>query len=293
MRFNLLLADAGLSPEDVTIILHSTGLQPLRSLLASMVAERPELFDAYQSVHSPAAEATLRNRPLMGSFVPLPDRRMVFAGLWRIAETVELPTAEIYADPRYTELERSYGAVDTAPAANIARAQTQARFRLEPMEELDGYRGRIVIAPPTGRTYARIASNLRLRILALTEESQLVPPVPDWRNLVVGAGQMRALPRSWAARLAEWRGIYLIVDQSDGARYVGSACGAANLLGRWQAHVAREQGITAELARRQSADFRFSILERVNPDMTAEEIVAIENGLKLRLDTLEHGLNRN
>ncbi|MBL4559231.1 MAG: hypothetical protein JKP98_25855 [Rhodobacteraceae bacterium] len=37
--------------------------------------------------------------------------------------------------------------------------------------------------------------------------------------------ELRALPASWAPVLREWRGVYLIVDQTDGARYVGSAYG--------------------------------------------------------------------
>ena len=101
------------------------------------------------------------------------------------------------------------------------------------------------------------------------------------------------MPSAHAARLREWRGVYLIVDEADGQRYVGSASGAENLLGRWQAHVARDRGVTAELGKRDPTGFRFSILELLAPSASAEEVLAIEGNWKDRLATRSWGLNRN
>lgn len=291
-RFNLLLRDAGLDPAEVSVILHSTTLPVLRRWLPFIAAERPDLFAAYQSVHSTTAEAILRRRPRVASFVPLPHRRMAFAGLYRIAATEERATAEIYADPRFAELEQVYGASDTSPERNIARAARQWVFRMELCETLAALRGRLVIAAPPGRTYVRIAANLDPEVVALTETSLLVPAPPDWDAFIVGGQELRGLPAAWAARLREWRGIYLIVDESDGARYVGAAYGTENLLGRWRAHVARDQGVTAELRHRDPARFRFSILELLAPAAPPDEVIARESGWKQRLHTLEHGLNR-
>ena len=44
------------------------------------------------------------------------------------------------------------------------------------------------------------------------------------------------LPRAWQAVLAEWRGVYLIADETDGKSYVGSAYGTDNILGRRMAY---------------------------------------------------------
>lgn len=63
-------------------------------------------------------------------------------------------------------------------------------------------------------------------------------------------------------------------------------------LGRWQAHVAGEAGVTVELARRDPAAFDFSILERVSPDMEIGDITAREQGWMTRLHTKVDGLNR-
>jgi hypothetical protein len=102
------------------------------------------------------------------------------------------------------------------------------------------------------------------------------------------------MPGTWRAALQQWRGVYLIFDRSDGMRYVGSAAGHDNLLGRWQNYMATGHGNNRLLRHRDPASFTFSILQRVSPDMNPADVVAIETGWKLRLHTLDpHGLNLN
>jgi len=291
MRLNTLIEEAGLRTSDVCVILHTSQLQPFRRLLRSIVSERPDLFDAYQSLHSDSAQKVLRKRKHCVSFVPYDDGRMVFAGAFQISGFKDLPVAQVYNDPRLDELSANYGAVDTDPKRNIANGGSRTKFKLEPFEKMEEYVGRILIKTPNGRTYVRLAENLNAYVLAMFEQNQLSPPVPNWREFIVTAQEVRALPSDWAASLREWRGIYLIVDQSDGERYVGSAYGDENLWGRWRAHVSGDRGVTVELQKRDPNDFRFSILERVSPDMTINDIVPIENNWKARLDTTANGLN--
>ena len=291
LGFNTLLKAEGIEPGDVSVILHSTNLQPLRRMLPWIVAERPDLFEAYQSVHSLPAEAALKRRPFAASFVPVSGKRYAFAGMFSVDDVRELPMAEIYGDFRFEELASLFGASDTAPARNIARAENQLKFDLTEMAALSELRGRLLIAAPGGRTYVRIAANLNAEVVSIAERSVLVAPAPDWRDFRPSGIEVRGIPASWAARLAEWRGIYLIVDQLDGARYVGSAYGQENLLGRWRSHVGNDRGVTKELARRNPEKFRFSILERVSPDADIEEVVALERNWMARLDTIENGLN--
>lgn len=293
LRFNSLLEEAGVDPREVSMILHTPTPPRLRQGLPLMVHDRPDLFLAYQSVHSDPATAALRKRPFAASFVWQPPGRQTFAGLFRILSYMRRPTREIYADPRFSEMEDLYGATDTAPAVNIARAETQVDFQMEAMTELSDLIGRVQIPTPGGRGYVRLAVNLDPEIIVVSPESLLLPAAPDWRDMVIHAPFLRALPDSWAARLREWRGVYLIVDEADGARYVGSAYGDENLLSRWRAHVAGARGITAGLRARDPSTFRFSILERLNPDLAPAAIISVENTWKERLHTREFGLNEN
>jgi hypothetical protein len=292
MRFNLALIDVGIRPEEVAIVLHTTNLPVFRKVLPWLVENRPDLFDAYQSVHSDTATATLRKRHYAASFVPGEKRDMIFAGLFRVAEVRDLPTAEIYADPRIAELARDFGAVDMSPDQNVLWRSHQACFTLELSPLLRELRGRLAISSPPGRTYTRLAEKLDPIVTAIYPETVFARPLPDWRELVLSSAEVRVLPARWHDRLAEWRGIYLILDSADGGRYVGAAYGKENLAGRWMAHVSGEFGVTVGLRTRDVSNLRFSILERVSPDMPVDEVIALENSWKRRLHTLDFGLNR-
>lgn len=289
--FNDLLRIVGFDPQDVSIILHTTSLQPLRNMLRYLAAERRDLFDAYQAVHSDQATATLRGREFVATFVPFERGRLLFEGFYRIAAAEERPTAEIYADPAYRELEKAFGATDTGPDRNISKRERQFHFKLEALDALGDFRGRLVIPVPTGRTYVRIAARLDAVILALLERPAFTPPPPSWDEFVVPGGLIRSLPRDWSELLRQWRGIYLIVDETDGARYVGSAYGTENLFGRWCDHVRADCGVTVELSERDPVNFRFSILQLVSPTETADMVIARENNWKIRLHTRDFGLN--
>lgn len=261
-------------------------------MFPALVFERPDLFDAYQSVHGDQATATLRQRRVFASFIPLPTERMLFVGLFRILKIVDRPTLEIYGDPRFSELEMNYGATDTAPQRIIVSRERQAQFASEPMQQLEELRGRLQIATPVGRTYVRRAENLVATVTAITDQPLTSPPPPDWRAFIVSSAELAVLPQTWQALLRVWRGIYLLTDV-DGARYVGAAYGEENFLRRWRDHIRGEYGITAGLAARDPSGFRFSILELVAPTAGIEDVLPLETSWKDRLHTRTFGLNVN
>ncbi|MEO6299718.1 MAG: GIY-YIG nuclease family protein [Paracoccaceae bacterium] len=276
----------------MSIILHLTKLEPLRSLLPVIADHHPDLFDAYQSVHSVNAAATLSNRRFAASFVPIGPAQMVFAGLFEITDRQDRPVEAIYSDPRFTRLEQNFGATDTAPARNIARGGLQRQFTMTARPELTREIGRLRIAAPGTRAYVQIAANLDPDVIALTERRHLSPPVPHWTAITLSKPEILSLSPDWAVAMAQWRGIYLITDIADGARYVGSAYGSENIIGRWRIHVAGEHGVTRELRPRRTANFRFSILDLLLHDQIAEDVIRREHSWMDRLHTRTWGLNR-
>ena len=69
---------------------------------------------------------------------------------------------------------------------------------------------------------------------------------------------------------------------------------AENLLGRWLNYAASGHGGNRLLRQRDPQHFRFTILERVSPDMYAEDVIRLESTWKERLHTrAPHGLNDN
>ncbi|MCW1952379.1 MAG: GIY-YIG nuclease family protein [Octadecabacter sp.] len=285
---NDILSDAGVEPRDTVILLHTPREAKLARLLPFLVEAEPDFFTLFQSSHSPQATATMRGRAYVASFVRVESGTLAFTGIHRNLGVVDRPMAEIAALPQVRRLMEDFGAYQEFRTPN---GRNWPWFDLEPTELMGEYFGRLQIQPRLTPAYARLAENLDAQVVALSQASVLSPAPPNWRHFLVSGPEIRALPLSWATRLSDWRGIYLIVDESDGARYVGSAYGTTNLLGRWRTHVANDVGVTAQLRLRNTVNFRFSILERVSPDMSPDDVIALERTWMDRLHTIEYGLN--
>ncbi len=292
MRFQDILVRSGLALDKTCVILHTPVEKRLRRVFAAFAEEEPDLFDAYQSTHPPNQETTLKARPWMISFVNTQGTDFVLIGVYQVLGWQDQTFEQLNADPRRQALHARYG-VPLFSVDRVDGRQGRAVFELARRDVLSDLRGRLLIEHKPTRNHFRLGENFDAEVLEITRRPHFAAPAPDWRDFIVSAAEVRAMPRDWAARLCEWRGVYLIVDERDGVRYVGSAYGAENLLGRWSSHVSGEAGVTAELQKRAVDRFRFSILELVAPDADPELVVAIENGWKDRLHTREYGLNRN
>ncbi|TVR45782.1 MAG: GIY-YIG nuclease family protein [Rhodobacteraceae bacterium] len=288
MQFQTLLDGLRIDATRVALCLHKPGNARDRLTLMNLAAAQAPEFETYQSTHSRQAEATLKARDIMASFITRGDGSLGFVGLYRQAGWQERSAAEFDADP---DMQAMF-AYFADPSGFVPRGiGTRAQFTLAPMTELADLRGRLIVSDPGARAYMRLAERTPLDVVAITALPDLAPQMPDWRALVVDAETLRALPRTWADTLRHWRGIYLITDSLDGARYVGAAYGAENLLGRWRAHVAGDLGVTRELSRRDPRGFSFSILELLSPVAEIAEVTQLEQTWMDRLHTRRYGLN--
>ena len=113
----------------------------------------------------------------------------------------------------------------------------------------------------------------------------------SWDKLSLTWEELKVLPTRSKAKLAEWRGIYFILDKSDGKAYVGSAYGKDNILGRWLEYAASGHGGNTKLKQRAPQNFIFTILQRTSPDMDGDDVIRLENSWMDRLHTREFGLN--
>ncbi|MCZ7601022.1 MAG: GIY-YIG nuclease family protein [Gammaproteobacteria bacterium] len=229
----------------------------------------------------------------MASFVGLSPGKAHFVGLYRIGEARELDHDAFWRIPGNLILrDMGYEGFTTEEAERLG---SRLQFDLERLPFYSDWRGRLVIDfPPPERSWFRWVDRGTFPVNAILEESAFAAPPPDWRDIDLTFAELATLPGSWRARLAEWRGIYLIFDESDRRTYVGAAYGRDNILGRWQAYARDGHGGNRDLRGRDPRDFRFSILERLAPDLPPEEVIARENSWKLRLHSRQpFGLNAN
>lgn len=288
MDFQTLLGALQIEANRVALCLHKPGDARERLALMSLADTQATAFETYQSTHPRQAEATLKARDVMASFVTRGDGTLTFVGLYQQNGWTERSAKELEADPAMQALFTFIGSKRGFEERGI---KSRAQFSLMLMAELAELRGRLIVADPGARAHMRLAETTPLSIVAITPEPDLCPSMPDWRDLVIDTATLRALPRRWAETLRHWRGIYLIMDTSDGARYVGAAYGAENLLGRWQAHIAGEFGVTRELSRRDPNYFTFTILDLVSPVARIDEVTQLEHTWIERLHTRRFGLN--
>lgn len=293
MDFRDLLSGAGLNLRQVAVMLHQPSIPGQRAALASLVVDAPELFERYQDNHPRIAEATIKARPYAASFVVDDAGEARFVGLYKVLGWTERSVAQLRADPVRQKLMAHLGGAGVPGDEQASEGAGRAVFDLSRLDALASLKGRLVVPRPAGRAYVRLAENCVLPIIRVDQTAHFVPSLPSWDRLVLTADQIRHLPLSWADRLSQWRGVYHILDTRDGARYVGSAYGADNVLGRWRAHVAGEKGVTVELAHRDPATFVFSILELVAPSADMDEVLGREASWKERLGTRTWGLNKN
>lgn len=292
MEFGSLLIAAGFDLRDVAIMLHQPSVTRQRGALISLVNDAPELFELYQDNHPKGPEATLKARKFAASFVVNDSGEARFVGLYQICGWELRSIENLAAEPLRIELgKRIVG--EWASTFDSGKDQSRAVFKLEVMKEFSSLKGRLVVPRPAGRAYVRLAEKCPLPIKRIDETAQFIPPLPNWNAIVLSAHDVLAMPYAWADKISQWRGVYHILDASDGQRYVGSAYGEENLLGRWRAHVKGEWGVTKELSKRSPSNFVFSILELLAPNAAAEDVITLEGTWKERLGTRKWGLNHN
>src|SRR5216683_4620097 len=194
---------------------------------------------------------------------------------------------------------RALAAFDTFPLVVLAAGLSRSTHRRTSSPAPDCRlllrvvfdRQRLCRWPGGERTWCRWADRNEFPVEAILEESVLVRDMPAADELTLSWEELRVLPRSWKSVLSQWRGVYLIVDVSDGKGYVGSAYGTDNLLSRWLSYAESGHGGNKKLRGRAPEGLRFSILKRVSPDMDAADVVRLEGTWKKRLHTREFGLN--
>lgn len=290
LDLNDLLAKAGIEPAKTVVMRHRPHEPELRRVFSWIAAERPDLFNAYQSTHYPRTESALKRATHLVSMIGIEPGTANLVGLFANEGHIPISTAEFWRNPLNQELSR-FGMAGWSED----RAETEIllfELRLDPA--FREYEHRIEFGwPGLERSWYRWADRNTFPIRAISSKPFIETEMPEWDRLVLEWREIANLPQSWALRMSQWRGIYLITDQSDGMRYVGSAYGTQNLLGRWRTYAHTGHGGNTLLRRRDPANFHFSILQRVSPDMDPEDVIALEESWKIRLQTRALGLNAN
>jgi len=276
MNLNDLIEDHAISPEQVLVLRHRPHEPELNKVLPWLAAERPEVFNAYQQTQGEKLQGVMQRMEGTGyvaSFIGHEPGRALFIGLYSIESSRAMTREEFWQVPAYIEM-RAFGMrgfAEDDPRASILWFDLELRSDFYPH-----WKGKLIVDwPPPERSWWRRAHRNVMPIHAILEDSALDSSIPEWTEIVLRWEELGVLPKRWRSALSQWRGIYYIHDETDGKGYVGSACGEDN--------APRGHGGNRLLRQRDPRRFRFSILQRVSPDMDARDVIRLEASWKERL----------
>ncbi|MBX9679807.1 MAG: GIY-YIG nuclease family protein [Gemmataceae bacterium] len=223
----------------------------------------------------------------MASFIGHTPGLAFFVGLYEVRGYKTVSHEQLLRMPAQKELLK-------LGMGSVGDRESQCFFDLELLKHYADWRGKLIVRwPPPGIAWARWAQDNAFPIHAILDEPIFDGKLPDWRSLVFTWAELAVMPTKWQAILAQTRGIYYIFDEQDGKGYVGSACGADNILGRWLNYSKSGHGGNKRLRKCDPGNLRFSILEVVPSDMESKEVIGREVMWKVRLHTRKFGLNEN
>ena len=278
MNLNDLLQGKGIDPKHVLVFRHRPKEPRLRDVLPWLAAERPELFNAYQQSQYERVErimAKMNGTGHVASFIGIKPGTALFVGLYSIAGSRPLTYEQFWRISANRELE-TFGMPD-----DDDKQRTVLWFDLRLTEFYKLWKGKLIIGwPGQELVWCRRAHKNEFPVLAILEDSALDAAMRAWDAINLTWEQLRVLPTRWKSKLSEWRGIYYVFDASAGKGYVGSAYGKDNLLQRWKNWAARGHGGNKLLRHRDPDNFRFTILQRVSPDMEAGDVIRLESSWK-------------
>lgn len=143
-----------------------------------------------------------------------------------------------------------------------------------------------------------------MKALYLLKERVTISDFQGFENINITYSMLKYIVEknisSWKSALSNVKGIYLIVDTTDGKQYVGSAYGTDCIWQRWKEYAKNGHGGNSELKKLLSTknddyknNFKFSVLEVCNMNLGNNYIIERENYWKEVLLTRKFGLNKN
>jgi hypothetical protein len=291
---NDLLIKKKIDPERVLVLRHRPNEPELNKVLPWLAAEKPDVFNAYQQTQGEKLEKVMDRMKGSGyvvSFIGRQPGKALFIGLYSIGAAKPLSLDEYWQIAAYIEM-KAFG----MKGFSEGNSRTSILwFDLELTDFCASWKGKLIIGwPPPERSWWRRAHRNEIPILSILEDSALDAAMPEWDEISFSWEELGVLPSRWKSILSQWRCIYYIFDCSDGKGYVGSAYGETNLYGRWVDYAACGHGDNRLLMQRNPRNFRFSILQRVSPDMHSTDLIRLESSWKERLHTrAPYGLNDN
>ena len=275
--FTDLLVKAGLAPVNVRLLRHQTKSPAGRTPYLLWRDHKPAFIE-YQSVQTVGNRSKLATS-LWASFVAPPTGGTLFVGL--------------YSAKRFGVVDPGWiDPLHGVPVADLAQGEID-RYETTLTPHLEEYIGRLWIEWGSGtRSWVQRPDLQDKPIVELTRTFR-EDAFPGYTHFITKVSEVQGLPSTWVSALRAARGVYLLTSARTREQYVGSATGADGFFGRWLNYAHDGHGGNLGLKSAEPSDYEISILEVCGSAASPEEILAVEQLWKRKLQSREMGLNRN
>lgn len=214
--------------------------------------------------------------------------RAKFIGVYRVCSGRPRTGADVPADSPFTEW----------------RDEPGFFYELEHQPQYSDLAGRVVIDWGPG-TLAWHQYMKNKPVIEIFPTGRALQPFSDYLDFTLSFNELQdlvsnpATHRDWHSSLSAVAGVYLILAQTTGEQYVGSAYGLAGFWGRWQQYAANGHGGNKLLRQLLASDadypsaFRYSLLQVLPKSTKDSEVLRWESQYKTKLGSRATGLNAN
>lgn len=179
LDLNMLLRAEGIDPQGVMVFRHRPTEPKLRKAFRRIIADRRELFDAYQRTHSERVERSLARASHVAAFFGHEPQKAMFVGLYRVAGFTSISRDGYWAMHEHQKL------AELGMIGFTERDQCLL-FELEALSNMAEWSGRLVCDwPGKELSWWRWAERNSIGVDAISVESLLIEPVPAWDDVVL------------------------------------------------------------------------------------------------------------
>jgi hypothetical protein len=180
-------------------------------------------------------------------------------------------------------------------------------YSTEEVESFNEYAGRIVVNYEKSFRHAYPyfeKVELDLCVREIKPEKVAVVDFPGFNSVLISHQVLRSLVltrvESWRSILSNVKGVYGIIDRTNGKIYVGSATGEDMIWQRWSDYACTGHGGNKELkaliatnGEEYAMNYQYTVLEIADSHASDDYVRERESHWKQVLCTREHGYNAN
>lgn len=273
--FNTVLQEGGLSLTEVILLRHQDQRAARGRTPYELWRDNTSAFNLYQAHQGTDGRPKLSRAGYWAAFVGTPAGETLFVGLYhaQYRGLLDQDTPTPHRD-----------AIDKAGTCDV--------YDLNPHDHMADLIGKLYVDwGPGTRAWVQRADRQNKPITELRTAFK-EPAFPGFLNFSAPLSTIDRLPTTWATTLRASRGVYILTCPTTKEQYVGSATGIDGFWQRWQDYARTGHGGNIALKSRTPSDYQVAILQVAGTDATNDDIIAMEERWKKKLQSKEMGLNR-